>query len=242
MEKLKQLAAQQQTSPRLIQNSHGFYMPASEQELQQLLETYPEARLIAGATDLSLEFTQQLKSYAQLIFMGNIPELKQVTQQDNQLKIGAGVTYSQCQSVLAKHYPQLNELIERLGSKQIRNQGTLAGNIANASPIGDMPPVLLALNAELELVKGQNKRRVKLCDFFIDYKQTLLETGEYIAYILLPLPEELSSFGCIRSVNAWKMIFRRFAAHLVCMLNKVRSQRCVLPLAAWLLSRTGHTL
>jgi len=194
VEKLKQLAAQQQTSPRLTQDHMGFYMPASEQELQLLMETYPHAKLIAGGTDLNLEFTQQLKHHGQLIYMGNIPELQQVNEVANKLKIGAGVTYSACQNKLTEHYPQLKELIERLGSKQIRNQGTLVGNIANASPIGDMPPVLIALNAELELVKGQTKRKVKLDDFFVDYKQTLLQQGEYIAHILLPLPEKDQQF------------------------------------------------
>lgn len=194
IQKLQQLAVQQKSSPGLSFHNGTFHMPSSESELQLLLENTPNGRLIAGGTDLCLDMTQHLKHYPELIYLGNVRELKQVTEHDNTLEIGAAATYSECRALLTHHFPALNELLDRLGSKQIRNQGTIGGNIANASPIGDMPPVLIALNAEIVLCRGQQQRTLAVEDFFIDYKQTALQQGEYIARIRIPLADEHSQF------------------------------------------------
>jgi xanthine dehydrogenase small subunit len=105
------------------------------------------------------------------------------------LEIGAAVSYSMCADLLVTHYPDLRELLERLGSLQIRNQGTLGGNVANASPIGDMPPALIALGATLRLRCGDQSRLLPVQDYFIRYKVTAQQPSEFIESIILPLPQ-----------------------------------------------------
>lgn len=170
------------------QGNTRYFIPGSTSELARLLEAYPQAQLVAGATDLGLEFTQQLKEPEVLIYTGQVQELKRLKIQDNHLHVGAAVTYSELQPPLETHYPEFARLLERLGSLQIRNQGTLGGNVANASPIGDTPPVLLALNARLLLTSGNGSREVSIDTFFTGYRQTLLQKNEFIEAILIPLP------------------------------------------------------
>ena len=163
-----------------------FFLPGTVSELARLLEAHPQAQLVAGATDLGLEFTQQLKQPAALIYTGRVKELTQITDATDQLIIGAAVTYSSAQPLLRAYFPAFADLLDRLGSLQIRNQGTLGGNVANASPIGDTPPVLLALNATLKLTSAQGSREVAIHDFFTGYRQTVLKDGEFIEAIMIP--------------------------------------------------------
>jgi xanthine dehydrogenase small subunit len=113
---------------------------------------------------------------------------------DKSLVLGAAVTYSHAADQLISLYPDLKELIERLGSLQVRNQATIAGNIGNASPIGDMPPVLIALGAELILRKGDERRTISIEDYFIKYKVTALQTSEFIERIVIPKPDPFADF------------------------------------------------
>lgn len=164
----------------------GLHLPKSRTELATLINKYPDARLVAGSTDLALEVTQMYKTLPQLISTRYVPELNSLTIDDKHLVIGAAVTYSQLQDTLLNEYPELSELLTRLGSLPIRNQGTLGGNVANASPIGDMPPVLLALDATLTLDDGEQSRRLPVQDFFLDYKKTALRSGEWLRDIRIP--------------------------------------------------------
>ena len=107
-------------------------------------------------------------------------------QQRNGNSGGAAVSYSDCKNVLCREYPDLHELIERLGSRQIRNQGTLGGNVGNASPIGDMPPALIAVNAQLVLRSATGSRTIPVEDYFISYKVTAQQAGEFIESIIVP--------------------------------------------------------
>lgn len=162
----------------------GFWQPDTESQLQALLSENPQARLVAGGTDLMLEVTQQYKSLPQLIDLGRIASLSQVEITDEQLVIGAAATYSQMEKSLQVLSPEFVSLLGRLGSRQIRNRGTLGGNIANASPIADTPPYLLVLDAELEIVNSSGASRIEaLMNFYRDYKKTTLAQGEYIARI-----------------------------------------------------------
>ncbi len=165
------------------------YVPTSEKELQTLLTQNPQIRLVAGATDLALEVTQQFKSLESTAYLGDIPSLRTISENDQTIEIGAAVSYTRLEPVLEKYYPEFGALLKRLGSRQIRNQGTLGGNIGNASPIGDTPPVLLALGAEIQLVNSQGEQRwLPLEAFFKSYKETDLQPGEYIRYIRIPKP------------------------------------------------------
>ncbi|OZG70132.1 xanthine dehydrogenase small subunit [Hahella sp. CCB-MM4] len=163
-----------------------YFSPTSIDELAQLLIDYPKARLLAGGTDLALEVTQFHRDLSTIVYVGNVAELKTVTETESSLVIGSAVTYNQCVERLEQEYPELGEMIERLGSLQIRNQGTIGGNIGNASPIGDMPPVLIALDATMTLRRGHNTRTIKVADYFHDYKVTDLKPNEFIQSIEVP--------------------------------------------------------
>lgn len=169
-------------------SGHGrnYFAPSSSDEMATLLAQHPDATLVAGGTDLSLEITQFLKEFGTLIYTGRVQELLQIRSTEQSIELGAAVTYSDCKSLLCDEYPDLHELIDRLGSRQIRNQGTVGGNVGNASPIGDMPPVLIALNAELVLRSSAGRRTLPVEEYFISYKVTAQQPGEFIESIILP--------------------------------------------------------
>ncbi len=167
-------------------NGKKYFVPRNVRLLADLLLRYPEAKLVVGGTDLSLEHTQFLREFEVLIYTGRVKEMLAVDALGDAIEIGAAVSYSACQAVLIQQYPDLHELIERLGSRQIRNQGTLGGNIGNASPIGDMPPVLIALDAQLVLRKGDTTRTIPVADYFVSYKKTVQQTSEFIERIIVP--------------------------------------------------------
>ncbi|MNZ75751.1 Carbon monoxide dehydrogenase medium chain [compost metagenome] len=121
-----------------------------------------------------------------LIDLGRVTELKRIAVTDSHLEIGAGVALSDCQAVLAGEYPDFGALLARFASRQIRNRATLGGNLGNASPIGDTPPLLIALGAELLLRCGSARRTLALEDFFRDYRVTALAPGEFIECIRVP--------------------------------------------------------
>lgn len=174
--------------PEPDKNVGSFSIPQTLSALASLYVDDPGARLLAGGTDLALEVTQQLSAIDRIIYLGQIPELLRIEQVDNSLEIGAAVSLARFDQVVEEWYPQISELLKRFGSTQVRNQGTVGGNIANASPIGDLPPVLMVLNADIRLHKGKNTRVVSVDDFFIDYRKTIIEEGEFISTIILPLP------------------------------------------------------
>lgn len=166
-----------------------YNAPVSLDELRALRREFPESRLVAGSTDLALEITQQLKSLDHMISVERVQELKQCAREGQELIIGAAATYQQFRGPLSELWPAFDGMIERLGSLQIRNRGTLGGNIANASPIGDMPPPLIALGATLVLDGPDGERELPLEDFFHDYKQTDLKPGEFVHSVRVPVPK-----------------------------------------------------
>jgi xanthine dehydrogenase small subunit len=183
---LKALASEQNIG------TESLIMPHSREQLAQAVNQYPEARLVAGSTDLALESTQQLKPLPVLIDLSQVDILRRVEQQPDKLTIGAACPLADIHGVLIQHFPQLDEVIERFASLPIRNQAILGVNVANASPIGDMPPVLLALNATINLDDGSRLRHLPIKDFFTGYRQTQLAKGEWIDSIDIPLPEQHS--------------------------------------------------
>lgn len=162
------------------------FLPQTVTDLARLYEAHPQARLLAGGTDLALEVTQLHRPLKTLIYLGNIPELKRIELFDDRLEIGAGVALTDCYASLNAEYPDFGALLHRFASLQIRNQGTLGGNIGNASPIGDAPPLLIALGAHVVLRKGERRRRMPLEDYFIDYRITALAESEFIETIIVP--------------------------------------------------------
>lgn len=168
----------------------SYYSPTNVEQLASHLIKHPDATLVAGATDLALMVTQMQKSFEKLVDLTKVKELLSVNGEGENINIGAAVPYSTFTPLLAEQYHDLGEMIERIGSTQIRNNGTLGGNIGNASPIGDMPPALIALDATMVLQKGDATRKIKVEDYFVDYKKTVLEPSEFIRSISVPKAKE----------------------------------------------------
>jgi len=167
-------------------STDNLLVPTSREELAAAKAKYPKANVFAGSTDLALQVTQQLQSFDKLIALGAMPDLNQLVEQQQGLLIGAALPFGKIESSLLKHFPQLSELLWRFAATPIRNQASLGGNVANASPIGDMPPVLLALNAVIHVDNGEQKRTIAASEFFLDYRKTALEASEWIEAIFIP--------------------------------------------------------
>jgi xanthine dehydrogenase small subunit len=151
---------------------------------------HPDATLIAGATDVGLWVTKQLRDLDQLGFIGRCPEMKQITRTENSLHFGAGVTMTDVLEVVRGDYPSYAEMIRRYGSVQVRNAATIGGNIANGSPIGDNPPALIAMGATLHLQLRDVKRDMPIEDFFITYGKQDRAPGELVTGVTLPLGQD----------------------------------------------------
>jgi xanthine dehydrogenase small subunit len=167
-------------------STNNLLIPTSRQALAAAKAQYPDANVFAGSTDLALQVTQQLKSFDKLIALSAMPDLNQLVEQDHGLLIGAALPFGKIEASLLTHFPQLSELLWRFAATPIRNQASLGGNVANGSPIGDMPPALLALNAVIHLDDGKQRRKVVASEFFLDYRKTALKTSEWIEAIFIP--------------------------------------------------------
>jgi xanthine dehydrogenase small subunit len=172
--------------------------PRSVAELAGVMERHPDAVIVAGATDVGLWVTKQHRRLGTIVTLDAVEGFDAITEADGMIRIGAGATFTQVLPVLESHFPDFGALIRRIGSRQIRNRGTMGGNIANASPIGDSPPPLLALDAELVLRKGARQRSVPLHTFFTGYRKTVMEPGEFLERIDIPLPEAGDAFRCYK--------------------------------------------
>ena len=177
---------------------NGFHRPETLAEVLHLLETLPNARVIAGGTDMALEITTAFKRFENLISLEGISELQAIVQTESHLEIGAGVPLSRLETELRGQVPLFDELWIWFASRQIRNRATLGGNLGTASPIGDAPVVLLALEAELVLVSRNEERIVPLSSYFVGYRKTLLRTFELIKTIRIPI----GNLGTIDGVGA----------------------------------------
>jgi xanthine dehydrogenase small subunit len=186
-----------QCSDALALNGAGgwFYAPRTLAELCKLLEENPRAVLVAGATDVGLWVTKQLRRLETVIYLGAVEELKQVTDDGHELSIGAAASYTDATGAITARYPAFLPLIQRIGGSQVRNAGTIGGNIANGSPIGDMPPGLIAADAKLVLHSAQGQRCIDLEDYFISYGKQDLRSGECVAQVRLPVPADPPLFA-----------------------------------------------
>ncbi len=164
-----------------IEHPNGkFFAPTTVDELASLFETHPQATILGGATDVGLWVTKQHRDVPVLISTQRVGELRRLERRRDCLVLHSGCTYSECEVDLSWYWPGLQYLFRRLGSVQVRNSGTIGGNIANGSPIGDMAPALIALGATVNLRKGAEHRSVPLEDFFIDYGKQDRRPGEFI--------------------------------------------------------------
>ncbi|MBT0668198.1 xanthine dehydrogenase small subunit [Novosphingobium profundi] len=165
-----------------------WFAPRRADELARLLADYPDATLVAGATDVGLWVTKGLKRIETVIFIGDIAELGEIEEREDALVLGANVRHAEAHDVLARLHPDLGELWRRFAALQVRNAGTIGGNIANGSPIGDGPPALIALGAELVLRSIEGRRTLPLEDYFVDYGQQDRRPGEFVESVRVPRP------------------------------------------------------
>ena len=165
----------------------GFFAPRTLAEFAALRAVRPQARLLAGSTDIGLWVTKQFKELGELIYIGDVAELKVVEQRGGELHIGAGASLEAAWVALVDHWPQLRDLWLRFASPPVRHAGTMGGNVANGSPIGDSAPVLIALCARIVLQQGERRREMALEDFYVDYMKNRLEAGEFVQAIVVPL-------------------------------------------------------
>ena len=173
-----------------------FFAPRSLDELTSLRAKHPEALLLAGGTDLGLLAGRSRKPPKAVIHVVNVPELNVIDEGKEGITFGAAVTYARAMSVLIEAFPALRPYLARLGSRQIRTLGTIGGNVGNASPIGDMPPALLALETRVKLVSVRGTREVPLEEFFTGYRKTALASDEVIQSLTLWRLWEGESFHC----------------------------------------------
>jgi xanthine dehydrogenase small subunit len=165
-----------------------FFAPSTLDELARLRVDHPAARLLAGATDVGLWVTKQHRDLGDVLFLGRVRELQAIHEGNGELHIGAGVSLEAAWSALASRLPTLTEMWRRFASPPIRHVGTLGGNIANGSPIGDGAPVLMALGTRLVLRRGEGLREMPLEGFYLDYMKNALAPGEFIQSLIVPLP------------------------------------------------------
>ncbi|MEO1352012.1 MAG: xanthine dehydrogenase small subunit [Cyanobacteria bacterium J06635_15] len=166
-------------------NGQQFYRPTQLSDVLALMQTHPDATLVAGATDLGLELTHRRQQYPVLISLEAVQELRVLRQTDSQVTIGAAVPLSHFKVSLQGAFPALDEMLHWFAARQVRNRATLGGNIGTASPIGDLPPVLLALDATLMLASPAGTRTVAIADFFTGYRQTIRRPDEVIVTVTI---------------------------------------------------------
>jgi xanthine dehydrogenase small subunit len=173
-----------------IEFCHGsqvFLAPRSFAELFAATEKYPDALLLAGGTDLGLRASKDREAFPVVISTMGVAELQRIAVDVDALEIGAAATYSAALPYLDRQFPAFAALVRRIGSRQIRNLGTFAGNLATASPIGDTLPCLMALGASVTLVSRAGRRTLSVENFITGYRKTALEPGEVIGSVRIPL-------------------------------------------------------
>ena len=163
-----------------------FAAPASKTSLAALYSRFPRATLVGGATDVGLWVTKQLRDLKEIIWLGRVAGLDAIEEGRDALRIGARATLHHATPHLAALHPDLGEVMRRFGSRQVRESGTVGGNIANGSPIGDLAPALIALGGQIELNRGGVTRVLPLEDFFVAYGKQDRGEGEYVSAIVAP--------------------------------------------------------
>ncbi len=168
--------------------------PQDLEALDILLARNPSTKLVAGTTDLGVPIAKDGKIPANMIHIGRVAGLELIEEQDESLYIGAGATYTEILPYLETYFPNFAGIVKRIGSLQIRNRGTMGGNICNASPIGDSAPCLIALDAVLHLRSAEGEREIHIDDFFTGYRKTALRPGEYLRGIKIPYLQGAENF------------------------------------------------
>ena len=172
----------------IIENKNKkYFAPKTINELRTVIQKNPDSDFLSGGTDLSLKVTKDRQEIKKIINLNNIKELNFIKIKNNEIIFGSTTPLIQVEKFILKYYPDFNNILRRYGSVQIRNVGTIGGNIATASPIGDTLPLLLSLNAKIIIQTKKGNKQILLNNFFIKYRKTKLKKGEFIKSIIIPI-------------------------------------------------------
>jgi len=174
-------------SVKIYKKGRKYFAPRYIKELKKILKKNTDAQLLSGGTDLSLVVTKERKDISSIIYMNSIKELNYIKNNNEYIEVGASTPLIEFESYIKKYYPDFTKILKRYGSPQIRNVGTIAGNIATASPIGDCLPLLISLNAKVILQDFKKSKILFLDSFFINYRKTQLRKGQFIHSIRIPI-------------------------------------------------------
>ena len=175
-----------------------FFAPTTVDQMAGLVAKYPGAVILAGGTDVGLWVTKQHRSLDVVISLEAVAGLADIDQTDTHIRIGAGASYEAALEILGAAYPDIGALIRRIGARQVRNRGTIGGNVANGSPIGDTMPALIALGASVVLRQGSKQRSLALEDLYLGYRRTAMQPGEFVERIDVPRPEPEVRFAAYK--------------------------------------------
>ena len=200
----RQLAQIQPQTPDVDSPYSAYQMPSTLVELLTARATQPRAQLVAGCTDVGLWVTKLHKQFDTVIDVSRVAELRRIEQHAGSLVIGAAATLQDAFTALLQSWPELNTFAARFAGLPVRNSGTLGGNVANGSPIGDSMPLLIALKSRLVLASVRGEREMPLEDFYTGYRQNLLTADEVLAFIKVPLPASPSQTSLLRAYKISK--------------------------------------
>ncbi len=203
-----------------------FFAPRSMAELTGLRAGHPQATILAGNTDVGLWVTKQLRDLTEIIYVGCVDELKEIRETGDVLRIGAGATLTDAYQALARHYPEVGEMWERFASPPIRNAGTMGGNVANGSPIGDSMPGLIALGASVTLRNRERSRTLPMEDLYLGYMKKAMADDEILEAIEVPLPVAALRFRTYKLSKRYDSDISAVCAAFAIELNKGRIERC----------------
>jgi xanthine dehydrogenase large subunit len=218
-----------QASPGPLAYATGrqnFFRPASLTELFELLASHPEARLVAGATEIGVEINKFFREFPILISTEAVPELGEIASTATHWKIGGAATLTRVEEKLAGEYPAMAQMLRLFASRQIRNRATLGGNLVTASPIGDSAPVLLSLDTQVVLKSRDAERTLPLDEFFLDYRKTALRPGEILLRVEIPrAPADRSVFFKVSKRREMDISIVSAAFRVTCENGIVRDAR-----------------
>ncbi len=179
-----------------------YALPTSLRQLLPLRARFPKAQIMAGGTDAGLWVTQQHRQFEQVIDITRVAELQQIEQHPHHIAIGAAVSLHDAFAALAERRPEVLTLAHRFAGRPVRQSGTLGGNVANGSPIGDSMPLLIALGAQVVLMAWRGgrmvHRHVPLEDYYLGYRQTVLAPDELLCWIVVPHPDAQEQLHCFK--------------------------------------------
>ncbi|MFV2031446.1 MAG: xanthine dehydrogenase small subunit [Gammaproteobacteria bacterium] len=183
---------------RLEGGGRSYFAPASTDELAEVYTQHPDACILAGGTDVGLWVTKQLRELPVVIYLGNVAQLNRIDETDDGIEIGAAVSLTDAFDSLSGQFPELAEMFRRFSSVPVRNAGTLVGNIANGSPIGDSMPALISLGARVKLRQGARNRELALEALYIDYQKNAMQSREFVESVIIPKRDTAMKVRCYK--------------------------------------------